>query len=573
METQNLHEEASGVSAKEKAALLKAARKAAWEECLPIIREITEPCFRIRVTPHKDGSKTVEPDVGRPSRSKYGNAWVIYKDGRLASMHRDAEPELGYSPPRESEVIRNEAIIEICNRHAANLYKAAGNEVRQGKFLYMYKFIKGGVTHDDRCGYGLIAFVACKYARGMLPRIKGSSIGVMRKALFDNLNQDVLLFSKKVGATFKKTSLWIEANNLIVDFLPLYKRVLDDQPRAIPAFHAILMDGKVSNALPNLPSADCEPIKWAKDMLFQRYGLSSASWRHLLTCNAAERTTWLSFPLLYRRFALLNRVTGGQIPVTATLISKYGTDDAECAEDRYSLVLDYKESLLRHLHARIKNGSLRNNISIRDAIHQYDGKHIHSYLVFDYITKSNNIAAPPKGAGVKWWNAAQAAWHADIAITEAKRGRRMFDWTDAYPSEIQYFEKDGMKAHVISTTLRLIQEGLDLNHCVALYDQSCMYGDEYIYSITFVDEKGKDNRATGRVSNKAHGVYLSECRSYHNGDVPSAVHDFAKDIADRLRAILMAPGEMALIPGTLMLHGIPPKLIEEAVEELCHSAN
>lgn len=368
------------------------------------------------------------------------------------------------------------------------------------------------------------------------------------------------MFSRKVGATFKKVSSWIEANNLIVDFLPLYRRVQDDQPRAIPLFHAALLDAKKRN---DLPTMNCEPIKWAKDVLREFYGLSSPSWRRLLSCNAAERTAWLSLPLRHTRIALLNRVTERQVPVTATLASIYGDDGDRCDTAREHLLLDYKESLLRHLHAMIKKRAIEKCPTIRDGIRKYETERLRSSLVFDYIVGSEAVLARPKGAGIKWWDDTQAAWHANIAIIEAKRGRRLFDWTDAYPAEIHYFEKDGMKAHIISTTHRLIQEGLDMHHCVALYDGQCLEGEEYIYSITF-NENGKDGRATSRVSvREGHGVNLTECRSHHNGNVSSVVHDFATEIANRLRVLLASPVASRFIPNTLMLYGVSPKVIED----------
>lgn len=107
-------------------------------------------------------------------------------------------------------------------------------------------------------------------------------------------------------------------------------------------------------------------------------------------------------------------------------------------------------------------------------------------LLRDYLyaiaEKTTPMPIIPLGAGLRWWNDAQEAWHAEInqiPLQDRLNLAPMVNWEVPFT----LFQHGEYEAVAMTSSRDLIEEGFHMQHCSARYRELCRSGNSTIYSI------------------------------------------------------------------------------------------
>ena len=167
----------------------------------------------------------------------------------------------------------------------------------------------------------------------------------------------------------------------------------------------------------------------------------------------------------------------------------------------------------------------------------YEAKHKPPFIRLCYrADKMNNdedVTATTMGGLRK----AAEAWHRHMNHVEAaanvrKRIERDQGWHRAWNiliDEITRSDREGVQiiARPLPDELQLLDEGINMSHCVATYDGSCSTGRSRIFSI----RRDEERLATTELSNQAGRWRAVQTRGYRNGQVPEHIKTITTDLA------------------------------------------
>lgn len=165
--------------------------------------------------------------------------------------------------------------------------------------------------------------------------------------------------------------------------------------------------------------------------------------------------------------------------------------------------------------------------------HEWREVHELADYIADKINNDEDITATTMGGLRK----AAEAWHlhmnhAEAAAAIRKRIERDQGWYRAWNTLIDEItlpnqEGEPLTAKPLTDELQLLDEGVNMRHCVATYDVSCSKGRSRIFSI----RRGGERVATTELSNQAGRWRAVQTRGYRNGRVPEHIRAIATNLA------------------------------------------
>ena len=505
------------------ARMLTAARKAARAECKDAFMAVTEPAFRTKVIRHKNGGKTIKHAM------KGGRGYCILPDGTV----------------KQASILYfagNECVWNICLRHAKVLFEETGLlkiEAFNGKEYFFDPSQHSG--HDG--DYGFFAYIYVSLLEGWRSRVERTGQIILRKALFKEMDQEVMHLAYLSGAAFSKIGNTADNLNHVVANLKFYRQVYADCPAALGLFHRSLLWSDLRSPILSVFKPPCslrqltdplDSLSWTRSV-FMGLGCSAQSWRYLLSCGPVERTAWLGalssseISPSGSTFFIINALVESNTPICLSAIREiqtqfrlYQSTDFKHYIALFSLAV---VASMKHIHSRVRHQKLK-KAKISVLINS-----MRLWGISDFIRHSDVPPTPPKGCGYPWWNKKQREWHADAAIRAAQLEPELHDWLDIYPENIRRFEQEDTVAVIMSNTVDYIKEGIEMNHCVADYLSAAMKGNAICYSI-----RQGEQRATLRLYKNDESCRFVECRGERNHAVPDTVMKFAKNVAREVGA-------------------------------------
>lgn len=404
-----------------------------------------------------------------------------------------------------------------------------------------------------------IKHAACGWVMGKSP--KSMDQMAVRYLVKHHLNKDVCHFLFK----YQGTQWTLSQYNMVLRWLPQLQEMERIGPGLISVW--IRMARKGSNYGFGY-DVDIRPpmealLEWRK-----KCNLTPAAWKWALTASPA---TWrmthdasasgpniktLSDPrLVHLRPTVANRlIRAGMLPADIAKTFFSFDDGAEHPEDTVHIKnqADAYQMRMTMLCALAKTQPKRGILAwceqaIKEYVYVLDMLAVPGYLhgdaefrkvTYDHARMKNMSWANLKRMSDAWHEELRVFYRELRAQQDAEYAKRMahkaaLEWK----SPLLEFEAGKLKAIALTKGQQLLDEGTEMEHCVAGYIDTCFEGQSHIYSVRQDDKRV----STIEIRVESEGPIIRQNYGRGNSAVPASVKKFGESLLVAFKKALVAP--------------------------------